>query len=150
MVLSNTSGALRKKSAPKPSKYRNKKCVSFGKSFDSQGERDRYYYLQDAERRGEIIDLECQVRFKIEFNGAHICDYIADFVYKKPAAPREIKLHNRDPINPAISTLIEQQFEKVIEDFKGVQTEVFKLKNKLMLAVNNVSIKIVTKPTEAI
>ena len=54
-----------------------------------------------------------------------ICKYIADFVY----------------------TLVHEdgKKEKIVEDAKGVQTTDFKIKMKLMKAVNNIEIKISKK-----
>lgn len=130
----------------KKSKYGNKKVTAMGRKFDSIGERDRYFYLSEAQRRGEIKNLRCQVKFPMVVNDLHVCDYFADFVYEKHTSPRlvinksEARLCNLDLVD----------FVEIIEDFKGVQTDVFKLKRKLMRACHGQEIKIVKKPTDPV
>ena len=53
----------RKKDDSKKSKYRNKKVVYEGISFDSKKEMKRYVFLKDMEDKGVIENLERQVRF---------------------------------------------------------------------------------------
>lgn len=103
---------------PKKSKYGNKKVTYAGQIFDSIGERDRYFYLQEAERQGRIKDLKCQVRFPLDVNGLKVCAYIADFVYFLPDGHR------------------------IVEDYKGAITDVFRLKAKLFKAIYGMEVKI--------
>lgn len=91
------------------SKYGNKKCDYHGLKFDSMGEMQRYFVLCDMADRGEIKNLKRQIKFPLSCNGHHICDYIADFVYDLPGG------------------------EHVVEDYKGVMTDVFKIKAKLFM-----------------
>ncbi len=105
------------------SKYGNKKVTAFGMKFDSKGEYARYLFLKDAEKQGNIINLQCQVAFKIDVNGQHICKYIADFTYL---------------VNNVM----------IVEDFKGIETAIFRLKKKLMLAVLNIDVKVIKIHTE--
>lgn len=107
---------------PRASKY-NAKRVNGAQSgrpdklnFDSQAEEQRYEMLRLMEKAGEISNLSRQVRFRIEVNGLHVCDYVADFVYQRGA-------------------------ETVVEDVKGVRTRDYLLKKKLMLAVHGVAIE---------
>lgn len=100
------------------SKYGNKKCDYHGLKFDSAGELQRYLVLCDMADRGEINNLKRQIKFPLSANGQHICDYIADFVYDMPDGT------------------------KVVEDWKGIMTDVFKLKAKLFLANHGFSITI--------
>ena len=109
------------------SKYSNKKITAFSLKFDSRGEYQRYTFLKDAENRGLISNLKCQVPFKIDVNGMHICKYIADFTYLK-----------------------KDSLELIIEDFKGVETAIFRLKKKLMKAALNIDIKITKIASENI
>lgn len=92
------------------SKYGNRKVELDGEKFDSIAERDRWVSLRLMERAGEIQSLRRQVRFHL-FGASltHVCDYIADFVYRRDEAV-------------------------VIEDVKGVVTDVFQIKAKLMAA----------------
>lgn len=65
---------------PKQSKYRNKKIVIDGMTFDSTKEGRVYGELKLLKASGEIADFRRQVTFMIEHNGVLICKYIADFV----------------------------------------------------------------------
>ncbi len=114
------------------SKYGNTKVSALGHKFDSIGERNRAFFLQDAVKRGVIRDLQYQVRFSIDVKAAHICDYIADFVYEKLFP---------DPLG------VQHAWRTVVEDFKGFQTPDSKLKCKLMKAVHNVDVRIVKTAT---
>lgn len=86
-------------------------------------EKNRYLFLLDQQKQCNINDLETQVRFKIEVNGFHICDYIVDFTYKIGG-------------------------NLILEDTKGFITDVFRIKAKLIKAVHGIEIRIVKKPTE--
>lgn len=91
-------------------KYRNKKVIVDGISFDSKKEAARYKELRMLERAGIILNLQLQVPFELipKQDGERACTYKADFVY-------------------------EQNGKKVVEDTKGMKTDVYKIKRKLML-----------------
>ena len=84
--------------------------------FASRGESRRWIELLLLQRSGEIFDLERQVKFELlpsfEINGEKIrgIDYIADFTY-------------RDSLDGS----------RVVEDFKGHKTDVYKIKRKLFM-----------------
>lgn len=92
-------------------KYHNRKT----EGFDSIREKSRYRELQLMERAGMISGLERQVRF--ELIPAHYdehgkcdersCSYIADFTYWRDG-------------------------KFVVEDCKGMKTDVYIIKRKLM------------------
>ena len=71
----------------KPSKFRNKKTVIDGITFDSLKEGKRYRALKMLERAGKITDLKLQPKFlianRVEHNGNkyQMRYYIADFQY---------------------------------------------------------------------
>lgn len=98
-------------------KYHARKVEFDGMTFDSEREARRYAELRLLERRGVIHDLECQVAFELipaqkDKAGKTVerkCSYIADFVYVDGVGD----LH--------------------VEDAKGMRTEVYKIKRKLML-----------------
>lgn len=100
------------------SKYGNRKVVIDGILFDSIREARRYGELKLLEKGGYISDLRLQVPYELlpsqkNLEGKVIerkMSYIADFVYFDKAHGCE-----------------------VVEDAKGVRTEVFRLKKKLML-----------------
>ena len=93
-------------------KYKNKKTQVDMYIFDSAKEAQRYRELKLLERAGEISNLELQPRFLLQEsfkkNGKiyRKIEYIADFKY------------------------IEKD-KTIIEDVKGLQTDVFKIKHKL-------------------
>ena len=95
------------------SKYGNHRTVIDGIRFDSKREAERWCELRLLERAGEIKELQRQVSFELipaQKNGkVKSVKYVADFTY-------------------------ETRYGKyVVEDAKGVKTEVYKIKKKLML-----------------
>ena len=96
-------------------KYKNKKTVYNGITFDSMGEAGRYAELSILLRERRIDHLETQKSFVLQ--PAFICNekkirpitYIADFYYYDCDLARY-----------------------VIEDFKGVETPEFRIKWKML------------------
>lgn len=70
------------KRAIKRSKHRNVKTERGGLVFDSAHEANVYDGLLLRWRAGDIKDLLRQVPFAIVVNDIHVCDYVADFVYR--------------------------------------------------------------------
>lgn len=117
-------------------KYKNKKTVVDGITFDSKREARRWQELKLAESAGAIGDLERQVKFElipvqrepdtIGPKGGikpgkvleRKVEYIADFVY--------MDLHTG---------------EKVVEDTKGMRTPEYRIKRKLMLYVHGIRVR---------
>lgn len=95
-------------------KYKNQKTQYKGISFDSKKECEYFIYLESLEAQGEISELQRQVRFELQpafkHNGKTIrsINYVADFTFKD----KNGNLH--------------------IVDTKGIKTEVYKLKKKMM------------------
>lgn len=93
-------------------KYRNRKIVIDNIKFDSVLEANRYRELKLLQRAKEISNLRLQVPFVLQEgfrkNGRtyQAIKYIADFVY-------------------------EERGQTVVEDTKGICTEVFRIKQKL-------------------
>lgn len=98
-------------------KYNNIKTEVDGLLFDSKKEAARYIELKHLVRAGQISDLQRQVKFKLEVNGEKICNYLADFTYTN------------------------HRGENVTEDVKGILTDVYRLKKKLMKAIHGIEIK---------
>jgi len=88
----------------------------------STAESRRCDELQLMEQAGLIRDLEAhpQRRYRLDVNGVHVCDYLADFTYYDVERGRP-----------------------VVEDVKGHQTDVSKLKLKLMEACHGIAVEIV-------
>lgn len=93
-------------------KYRNKKVQIDMYVFDSIAESRRYKELVLLQRAGKISELQLQPKFLLQEsfrkNGKTYrkIEYIADFMY-------------------------EEDGKIIVEDVKGKETEVFKLKHKL-------------------
>jgi len=108
---------------PSP-KYGNRKVTLGADTFDSAAEARRWGELQALQRAGCISDLQRQVKFVLldaiprvgNKPGQRAISYVADFVYVGEAG------------------------WKVVEDVKGVRTEVYRLKAKLMRAVHGIEI----------
>lgn len=104
------------------SKYKNKKSEYKGIKFDSKKEMIRYIVLDDMQKKGEITDLQLQVPFVLippfELNGKKYkgMRYISDFTYKKDG-------------------------KTIVEDVKGMKTDVYKIKKKLMAYIHKIEIK---------
>ena len=98
----------------KQNKYKNKKVVVDGIKFDSKKEANRYLELKLMEDNDYIKDLELQKKFelipKYEINGRKVraMNYICDFYYY-------------DVLNK----------KYIVEDVKGMKTQVYKLKKKM-------------------
>ena len=99
-------------------KYKSKKVVTQQGIFDSTGEHRRFLELQLAEDEAFISKLERQVKFILQesftdrTSGKKIREvyYKADFVY-----------------------YCNRSNKWIIEDFKGFETQTFKLKKKMLL-----------------
>ena len=107
----------------KESKYHNKTATYDGINFDSIKEARRYQELKLLLRAGVISDLRLQVPYELipaqYINGKCVeraVKYIADFVYIENG-------------------------KEVVEDAKGVRTEAYKIKRKLMLHVHGIRLK---------
>lgn len=99
----------------RPSKYKSRVAEVAGLRFDSKAEARRYSELVLLEAAGAITGLEVHPRFELQpafTDGSGkrwaVITYEADFSYTEDGAP-------------------------VVEDVKGYQTAVFRLKRKLFL-----------------
>jgi hypothetical protein len=110
------------------SKYKNKKTVCGGITFDSMAEAKRYEYLSMLERSGHISGLTMQVEFvlipkliKEDGRCERAVKYKADFVYS----------------NGTIGV--------IVEDVKGFITKDYIIKRKLMLEKHGITIREIRK-----
>lgn len=104
------------------SKYHARKTTVDGIAFDSKREADRYLVLKGMEEDGAIENLRRQVRYELvpafDVDGRHYRPvyYVADFVYVEDG-------------------------KEVVEDVKGMRTDVYRLKSKLFARRYGMSIK---------
>ncbi len=110
-------------SETKRSKYRNRKVVKNGETFDSVREYERHLVLLDMQKKGEIFKLERQPRFPLFVGSEKICDYVGDWRYEEIIERHSLKFR---PYGVR---------KQVVEDSKGFQTPEFKLKWKLCKAL---------------
>lgn len=109
-------------SKKRKSKFNNTKVTIGAKTFDSKKEAKRYQELVSLARGRHIKDLRLQVPYELvpatRINGVHQrpIKYIADFVYIEDG-------------------------KEVVEDVKGVKTDVYKLKRRLMKMIHNIEIR---------
>jgi len=100
---------------PKTGKYRSRKTIVDGITFDSKKEACRYSELKFLQRIGEISDLRRQVVYQLS-----VCKYIADAVY------------------------VDKSGNTIVEDTKSKHTRklpVYRLKKRMMKAELGIEIK---------
>lgn len=104
------------------SKYRARKTTVDGVTFDSKREANRYLVLKGMEEDGLIENLRRQVRYELvpafDVDDRHYRPvyYVADFVYVEDG-------------------------KEVVEDVKGMRTDVYRLKSKLFARRYGMGIK---------
>lgn len=112
-------------------KYRNRKTVYRGITFDSEAEARRYAELLMQSNAGIITNLRRQVKYRLiptqkliepkkdcggrMRHSEYPVDYVADFVYEKDG-------------------------KTIVEDVKGKETDTYVIKRKLMLYVHGIQI----------
>lgn len=104
-------------------KYKAKKVNIDGITFDSKLEGARYNHLKELESMGLISEIEIHPPFPCVVNDKKVCLYKADFRYKN--------------IEGAM----------IVEDTKGIETPMFRLKKKLVEALYpDTKILVIKKP----
>jgi len=103
---------------PTLSKFHNEPTDGYASKKEAQ----RAHELKLMLQAGLITDLREQVRYELieSQEGEGPCHYIADFVYR-----------------------ICKTGEEIVEDVKGYETPVFKIKRKLMLKIYGIRVKTV-------
>lgn len=95
-------------------KYHASRMTIDGHTFDSRAEAEHYASLKLLEQAGVIHNLKLQPRFELQ----------SAFVYQG---------HKERKIEYVADFQYEQNGEVVVEDVKGMKTDVYKLKRKLFL-----------------
>lgn len=117
------------------SKYHNKKVVRDGIVFDSVREANRWTELRLLERAGAISGLRRQVKYIL------IPAQREPDTAGKRGGVKKGKLLEKEVSYYADFVYEDETGKTVVEDVKGVRTEVYKIKRKLMLL--NYGIRIV-------
>lgn len=112
-------------------KYNAQRTTLDGYTFASKAEAKRYAELKLLEKAGEISELELQPKFPLfvrtpDMKFVKVCVYKADFRYRL--------LSDGWPGNG-----------RVTEDVKGVRTETYKLKKKMVEAQYGIQITEITR-----
>ena len=100
-------------------KYRNKKTVIDGITFDSKLEGKHYSQLKLLMRAGEIKDLELQPRYDLIINDVKVGFYKGDFRFFD----------------------LKEDRQRVV-DSKGMDTPLSKLKRKMVKAIYDIDVEV--------
>lgn len=98
-------------------KYKNIHTLYNGRLYHSKKEAQRAWELDMLLKASQIESWHAQPKFDFVLNGTKICSYFGDFKVDYRGGHSEI------------------------EDVKGVRTDVYKIKKKLMKAFYNIDIK---------
>lgn len=144
-------------------KFNNKKMSTPDGEFDSKGEWERWLFLKECEKRGQIRDLRRQVRYtliptqyrteivhlktkdkEVQRVAEREVTYTADFVYKKLKSSTPFRPELFGPDSRA------ECWETVVEDYKGYPNDRWPLKKAMMLYFHGVPVREVKRPTEPV
>lgn len=121
------------KNTQSASKYHSTKIVTEEGTFDSKREYKRWLVLKDMERLGLISGLERQVPYEL----------IPTQKLKTPRYNKKTKKYQRSEISVRYIAdfVYEEDGKTVIEDAKGMQTDTYKIKRKLMKFIHGIEIR---------
>ena len=125
--------------ARKGNKYKARKTIVDGLTFDSSKEAERYLDLKEQAEKGQIRALKLQVPYELIPN-----QYIpTDEVYKKGPKKGQQKLKLQERSVSYIADFVYEKknedgtYEEIVEDVKGYKKgaaySIFKIKKKMML-----------------
>lgn len=117
-------------------KYGNKKVIVDGIEFDSKKEAKRYKELVDLQARGEIDDLQRQVKF------------VLIPVQREPdTIGAKGGVHKGKVLEREVAYIADFRYwdnkidDYVVEDTKGIRTKDYIIKRKLMLWVHGIRVR---------
>ena len=120
----------------KRSKYNNRKITIDGMTFDSVHEARRWRELKKLEKAGEIHDLERQVNFLLLPPQRE-----PDEIGPRGGVKKGKLLEKSITYRADFSYIDTETGKKIVEDAKGVRTDEYKIKRKLMLWVYGIRIR---------
>jgi hypothetical protein len=100
--------------------------------FASTGEYRRWKELETMARAGLISNVERQPKFPLVING-------------QPVVIRSAKVPNGRRCVYTADAAYDENGERVVEDFKGYDTDIARLRRAVVEAIYGIRIKIVTK-----
>lgn len=122
--------------AKRKAKYGSKKVAFDGLEFDSKKEMYRYIRLKSMQEEGLISDLRMQVPYEII-----PAVYEEETVQLKTKVKIVTKCVQRAAYYVADFVYKDKDGNEVVEDAKGMRTEKYLLKKKMMRAFLGISIK---------
>jgi hypothetical protein len=122
--------------AKRKSKYGSKKVAYDGMEFDSKKEMYRYIRLKSMQEEGLISDLRIQVPFEII-----PAVYEEETIQLKTKVKTVTKCVQRATYYLADFVYRDKEGNEVVEDAKGMRTEKYLLKKKMMRAFLGITIK---------
>ena len=125
-------------------KFNNKKIESPDGVFDSKGEWQRWLFLCDAQRMGQISGLKRQVKYTLIPT-----QYRTEIVQLKTKTKEVQRVAERE-ITYTADFVYEKDGEVVVEDFKGFPNDRWPLKKSMMLYFHGIAVREVKKPTEPV
>lgn len=96
-----------------------------GFTFDSAAEAERYAELKILQAAGEIAGLELQPIYELQPRFKHGKKIIRPITYRAD-----------------FRYVVTETGQTVVEDVKGIETEVFKIKSKMLLHVHGVEVRL--------
>ena len=112
------------------SKYHSKKVTVGGITFDSKKEADRYAELKMLERLGVIHSLELQKKYEL----------IPAQKLPIPVVSKNCMKKVEKAITYKADFVYVRDGQTIVEDVKGMRTEVYKIKRKLMLYIHGIQV----------
>lgn len=106
--------------------------------FDSKREAKRYVALRIEQRHGTIRNLQRQVKFALQVRRPDqllqtIATWTADFVYER-------KRQHAGGTAEALADVLLPQWDRVVEDCKGMRTEIYQRSRKHFIAQYGIDI----------
>ena len=112
------------KTRARRNKFGAKRTKVDGYTFDSKAEARRYVELRALEQAGAITELRRQVRYPLTAHDVKIGHYVADFVYVR-------------------GDVVRGDGTEVVEDVKGIETQLFRWKARHFAAEYGREIEVV-------
>lgn len=128
-------------------KYNNTEVVYDGIHFQSTKEGQRYLFLKSKVKEGVISELKLQPRYEL------IPAMYREVVKQLKTNTKIVKVCVEKRMSYNADFSYTKEGVTIVEDVKGgkaTQTDVFKIKKKLMYYFHKIEIKIVTSATDRI
>lgn len=116
-------------------KYHAKSVVIDGIKFPSGKEGERFLYLRELEKRGEISNLRRQVRFEL------LPAAYKDVVKHLKTKDKVVRMLFLNPVSYVADFVYEKDGQTVVEDTKGYKTPEYIIKKKMMYALKGIEIQ---------